>query len=171
MAAMQLALRAGAEVFGTAGSAEKRAFVRSLGARAVFSSRHAGFADELLALTGGRGVDIVLNALTGEFIPQSLSVLAPGGGWAVQPGQLDTARQNGFVVYLKTMVMTAAKRAASDNTRPILAGEDPVDQMRNLLKEREPFYSKADAEVKNDNKPPEVVADEVVAIAKEKAGW
>jgi shikimate kinase len=99
------------------------------------------------------------------------SVLAPGGGWAVQPGQLDTARQNGFVVYLKTMVMTAAKRAASDNTRPILAGEDPVDQMRNLLKEREPFYSKADAEVKNDNKPPEAVADEVVALAKEKAGW
>ena len=79
MAALQLALRAGAEVYGTAGSAEKRAFVRSLGARAVFSSRQADFADEMRALTGGYGVDIVLNALTGDFIPQSLAVLAPGG--------------------------------------------------------------------------------------------
>jgi shikimate kinase len=106
-----------------------------------------------------------------QALAGSPSVLAPGGGWAVQPGQLDTARQNGFVVYLKTMVVTASKRAASDNTRPILAGEDPVDQMRKLLKEREPIYSTADAEVKNENKAPEAVAEEIVALAKEKAGW
>lgn len=99
------------------------------------------------------------------------SILAPGGGWAVQPGQLESARANSFVVYIKTLAMTASKRAGSESTRPILVGEDPVDQMRTLLKEREPFYAMADAEIKNDVKTPEVAADEVVALAKEKAGW
>jgi myxalamid-type polyketide synthase MxaB len=78
-AAVQIALRAGAEVYGTAGSPDKRDFVKALGARAVFSSRTADFADELRSLTGGRGVDIVLNSLTGAFIPNSLGVIAPGG--------------------------------------------------------------------------------------------
>lgn len=79
LAAVQVALRAGAEVYGTAGSPEKRDFVKALGARAVFNSRRADFADELLSLTDGRGVDVVLNSLTGAFIPNSLRVLAPGG--------------------------------------------------------------------------------------------
>jgi shikimate kinase len=110
-----------------------------------------------------------------EIMDQALSgppsVLAPGGGWAVQPGQLEAARQSCFVIYLRTMAMTASKRADSDNTRPILAGEDPAEQMRKLLKERDPFYSMADAEIKNDVKTAEMAADEVVALAKEKAGW
>jgi len=99
------------------------------------------------------------------------SVLAPGGGWAVQPGQLEAAKPNSFVVYVKVMAMTASKRAATENTRPILAGQDPAEEMRNLLKEREPFYRMAEAEIKNDVRTPEGAADEIVALAKEKAGW
>ncbi|MEO8295896.1 MAG: shikimate kinase [Gemmatimonadota bacterium] len=110
--------------------------------------------------------EMMAHALEGQA-----SVLAPGGGWAVQPGQLDGARTNSFVVYIKTMAMTASKRAGLDNTRPILVGEDPVEQMRNLLRDRETYYSQADAEIKNDVKTPEVAADEVVALAREKAGW
>jgi shikimate kinase len=99
------------------------------------------------------------------------SVLAPGGGWAVQPGQLESAKANSFVVYVKVMAMTASKRAASENTRPILAGQDPAEEMRNLLKEREPFYRMAEAELKNEVRTAEAAADEIVALAKEKAGW
>lgn len=99
------------------------------------------------------------------------SVLAPGGGWAAQPGQLEQARANSYVVYLKTLAMTAAKRVGSDTTRPMMVGEDPVEHMRDLLKEREPAYMKADAEIKNDVKTAEAAADEVVALAKEHAGW
>ena len=110
--------------------------------------------------------EAMTSALQGEP-----AVLSPGGGWAVQPGQLELARSNTFIIYVKTMAMTAARRAGSDNTRPMLTGEDPLEVMRNLLKEREPFYNKADAEVKNDTKPLETVADEIVALAREKAGW
>ena len=79
MAAVQLAQRAGVEIFATAGSAEKRAFLKSLGAQHVMDSRSLAFADEVMQRTGGEGVDIVLNSLSGEFIPKGLSVLREHG--------------------------------------------------------------------------------------------
>ena len=79
LAAVQLAQRVGAEVFATAGSPEKRAYLASLGVRHVMDSRSTVFADGVLAATGGEGVDVVLNSLAGEFIPRSLAVLKPGG--------------------------------------------------------------------------------------------
>jgi shikimate kinase len=99
------------------------------------------------------------------------SVLAPGGGWAVQPGQMEQAKTNSYVVYLKTMAMTATKRATIESTRPMLVGEDSAGLMRDLLKEREATYMLADAEIKNDSKTPEAAADEIVALAKQHAGW
>ena len=79
LAAVQLALRTGATVFATAGSEEKRAYLRSLGVKHVADSRSLDFADYVLARTDGQGVDVVLNSLAGEFIPRSLSVLKPEG--------------------------------------------------------------------------------------------
>jgi NADPH:quinone reductase-like Zn-dependent oxidoreductase/thioesterase domain-containing protein/NADP-dependent 3-hydroxy acid dehydrogenase YdfG len=79
MAAVQLALRAGAEVFGTAGNPQKRAAVRALGVEHVYDSRSTDFAAEIDAVTGGEGVDVVLNALVGPFIPAGLGLLRAGG--------------------------------------------------------------------------------------------
>ena len=79
LAAIQLAQAAGAEVFATA-SAPKQAYLRSLGVEHVFDSRSIAFGEEVLAATGGAGVDVVLNSLTGEgFIEASLACLADGG--------------------------------------------------------------------------------------------
>jgi myxalamid-type polyketide synthase MxaB len=78
LAAVAEAQRAGAEVFATAGTEEKRAYLRSLGIRHVMSSRTTDYIREILDLTVGRGVDIVLNSLTGEFIAANLRVLAHG---------------------------------------------------------------------------------------------
>ena len=79
LAAVQLAQRAGAEIFATAGSPEKRAYLASLGVPHVMDSRSLEFAGEIMEITGGRGVDVVLNSLAGDFIPKSLSVTAPKG--------------------------------------------------------------------------------------------
>jgi acyl transferase domain-containing protein/NADPH:quinone reductase-like Zn-dependent oxidoreductase/acyl carrier protein len=79
MAAIQIAKQAGAEVFATAGSPRKRAYLRSLGVEHVLDSRSLDFADAVMAQTSGQGVDIVLNALAGEFIPKSFAVLADTG--------------------------------------------------------------------------------------------
>jgi len=100
------------------------------------------------------------------------AVITPGGGWAAQPGALEMARPVAFLVYLKTMVLTAAKRAGTDGVvRPLTLGGDPIVRMRDLLKEREPFYAQADAEVKADTKTPALLAQEIVALAREHAGW
>lgn len=79
LAAVQLAQRAGAEVFATAGSEAKRRMLRDMGVVYVMDSRTLAFRDEVMRATGGRGVDLVLNSLAGEFLVQSLSCLAPGG--------------------------------------------------------------------------------------------
>ena len=81
LAAVQLAQRAGAEIFATAGSPEKRAYLTSLGVRHVMDSRSVAFADDIAAVTDGRGVDIVLNSLNGDAIPASLRALRPGGAF------------------------------------------------------------------------------------------
>lgn len=89
LAAVQLAQQAGAEIFGTAGSPEKRAFLQSIGVQHVLDSRTLNFADEIMALTSGAGVNIVLNSLANEFIPKSLSVLADHGHF-LEIGKRDT---------------------------------------------------------------------------------
>lgn len=99
------------------------------------------------------------------------SIIAPGGGWVAQPGALEGASEAAFLVYLRTMALTAAKRAGAEGTRPLLVGEDPVEKMRQLLKEREPFYMKAACEVKADVKSATAVADEIAQLAREHAGW
>ena len=79
LAAVQLAIQAGAQVFATAGSPEKRAFLKKLGVELVFDSRSLTFREELLEATGGPGVDVVLNSLAGDFIRASLDTVAEGG--------------------------------------------------------------------------------------------
>ena len=89
LAALQIAQHTGAEIYATAGSAAKREFLKSLRVRQVMDSRSLRFANELLKETAGRGIDVVLNSLTGEFIPKSLSILAPAGRF-VEIGKIGT---------------------------------------------------------------------------------
>jgi thioester reductase-like protein len=79
LAAIQIARRVGAVIFATAGSPEKRGFLRSLGVSHIMDSRSLDFADDIMAVTGGEGVDLVLNSLAGEAIAKGISVLRPFG--------------------------------------------------------------------------------------------
>ncbi|MFB9905996.1 SDR family NAD(P)-dependent oxidoreductase [Allokutzneria oryzae] len=88
LAAIQIARRAGAEVFATAGTPEKRALLRSLGVEHVMDSRSLDFVAEIRRVTGGAGVDVVLNSLTGEAATRSLDCLAPYGRF-VEIGKRD----------------------------------------------------------------------------------
>ncbi|MFD9066999.1 beta-ketoacyl synthase N-terminal-like domain-containing protein, partial [Kitasatospora purpeofusca] len=89
LAALAVARRCGARVFATAGTAAKRRFLRELdGVELVMDSRSTDFAAEVAAATGGRGVDVVLNSLTGEALRLGLGLLAPGGRF-VELGKRD----------------------------------------------------------------------------------
>ncbi|MEU3664532.1 type I polyketide synthase [Streptomyces sp. NPDC032940] len=89
MAAVQLARHWGVEVFATA-SEPKWDAVRALGVdgERIASSRDLSFRERFLEVTGGSGVDVVLNALAGEFIDASLDLL-PRGGRFVEMGKAD----------------------------------------------------------------------------------
>ena len=93
LAAVQLAKRLGAEVFATAGSPDKREFLRAVGVRYVCDSRSLEFADEIMQWTDGRGVDVVLNSLAGEAIAKGISVLAPYGRF-IEIGKYDIYANN-----------------------------------------------------------------------------
>ncbi|WP_335580789.1 SDR family NAD(P)-dependent oxidoreductase [Streptomyces sp. KLMMK] len=79
LAALQYARRVGARVIATAGSPAKRTLLELLGAEHVLDSRTLGFADQVRELTGGDGVDVVLNSLAGEALARNLDVLRTGG--------------------------------------------------------------------------------------------
>ena len=80
-AAVQLARRVGATVIATVGTVEKRELLKAQGVKHVFDSRSESFADDVLRVTGGRGVDVVLNALSGEKIAAGFKALARGGSF------------------------------------------------------------------------------------------
>jgi myxalamid-type polyketide synthase MxaB len=77
-AAVQIAQAVGADIFATA-SPPKWEFLQSLGIQHIMNSRTLDFAQEIRDRTHGVGVDLVLNSLSGDFIPHSLDVLNPYG--------------------------------------------------------------------------------------------
>jgi shikimate kinase len=98
-------------------------------------------------------------------------VMAPGGGWAAQPGAMDGAAGRCLIVYLRTRPAEAARRVGRARTRPLLAGADPEQRMIELLGAREEFYLRSEATVDTDGQTPEEVAREVVKLARSRAGW
>ena len=79
LAAIQVARWCGAEIFATAGSNEKRELLRMMGVEHVLDSRSLSFAEDIMTLTNGAGIDMVLNSLAGEAINRNLSILKPFG--------------------------------------------------------------------------------------------
>jgi acyl transferase domain-containing protein/NADPH:quinone reductase-like Zn-dependent oxidoreductase/NAD(P)-dependent dehydrogenase (short-subunit alcohol dehydrogenase family)/acyl carrier protein len=79
IAAIQIAQWKGARVIATAGAAAKHAFLRQLGVQDILDSRSLQFADQVMALTQGQGVDVVLNSLAGEAVNRNLKILKPFG--------------------------------------------------------------------------------------------
>jgi amino acid adenylation domain-containing protein len=77
-AAVQLARRAGAEIFATA-SPSKWRHLKASGIAHILNSRTLDFAGDIQAITRGLGVDVILNSLNGEFIDKNLAALAQGG--------------------------------------------------------------------------------------------
>ncbi|MDH6626121.1 polyketide synthase 2 [Streptomyces sp. LBL] len=79
LAAVAVARHLGAEIFATAGNDEKRGYLRGMGVRHVMDSRSLDFTEQTREATGGEGVDVVLNSLSGPAIRAGLEALRPFG--------------------------------------------------------------------------------------------
>jgi polyketide synthase 5 len=87
-AAIAIARAAGAEIFATAGSEQRRQLLRDMGIEHVYDSRSLEFADQICRDTEGYGVDVVLNSVTGAAQRAGLELLALGGRF-VEIGKRD----------------------------------------------------------------------------------
>lgn len=79
VAATQLARAGGMRVVGTGGTEEGRELVRAQGAHFVLDHHAPDYLDQLMTLTGGRGVDVILEMLSNVNLGKDLNVLAPKG--------------------------------------------------------------------------------------------
>jgi acyl transferase domain-containing protein/NADPH:quinone reductase-like Zn-dependent oxidoreductase/NADP-dependent 3-hydroxy acid dehydrogenase YdfG/acyl carrier protein len=131
LAAVQLALRAGAIVYATAGSPDKRALLSALGVALVMDSRSLAFADEVMKATGGEGVDLVLNSLAGEAIDKSLAILREFGRF-VEIGLTDiyNDRKMRTRALRKNVSLFAVDLSSASRKRPALGRSLFLNVMR-----------------------------------------
>lgn len=71
-------------------------------------------------------------------------ILSPGGGWITQQGSVDLLRSAGRIIYLRASPEAVARRLRRVETRPLLAGRDPVVALRDLYVKRQALYETAD---------------------------
>ena len=107
--AIQVAKAFGAKVFVSAGSEEKCRACVKLGAQAAFNYRQQDFVVEVLLATKGRGVDVVLDMVGGDYVGRNLKALAPYGrhvSIAMQKGR--NVEVDLFQIMSKRLVMTGS---------------------------------------------------------------
>jgi shikimate kinase len=84
-------------------------------------------------------------ALTRELSGTGGMVLSPGGGWITQEASVELLRPAGRIIYLRAAPETVARRLRRVETRPLLAGRDPLVGLRELYEKRREAYETADA--------------------------
>jgi len=119
LAAVHIARHLGAEIFATAGSEQKREWLRAQGIRHVMDSRSLDFASQILAATQDEGVDVVLNSLSGSAIEASFSALGQDGRF-IELGKTDiySDRPLGLSPFKKSLSYSAVDLAALSERRP-----------------------------------------------------
>ncbi len=123
-AAIQLASALGVRVFSTAGSAQKCAACRDLGAELAINYRDQDFVAEVKSATGGEGVDVILDMVGGDYVQRNFSCLRPEGR-LVQIAFLSgpKADLNLAPVMLKRLTLTGSTlRAQSIESKGRIAG-------------------------------------------------
>jgi NADPH2:quinone reductase len=119
--AIQLAVAQGSKVFATAGSAEKCQFAERLGAVAI-NYKEKDFAAEIAAMTGKKGVNVVLDMVGAPYTVRNIASLAPGGR-LVQIALMEGYKVDGFNL---TPVMTKRLTVTGSTMRPRTAAEKGV---------------------------------------------
>jgi putative PIG3 family NAD(P)H quinone oxidoreductase len=117
--AIQLAARHGARVFCTAGTPEKRARCRELGAEVAIDYREEDFVERIAEETGGHGADVILDNMGASYLPRNMKALAADGRLVVlgmqggRTGELDLAA----LMAKRAMVTATGLRARSRESK------------------------------------------------------
>lgn len=99
---------------------------------------------EIFRLRGEEHFRALEFELTKELSGSGGMVLSPGGGWITQHGSVELLRSAGRIIYLRASPEAVARRLRRVETRPLLAGRDPVVALRELYAKRQALYETAD---------------------------
>ncbi|HYW49387.1 MAG TPA: shikimate kinase [Gemmatimonadaceae bacterium] len=97
---------------------------------------------------------------------QPPSVVAPGGGWMMEPANVELVKPGAVIIWLQVSPFVAVQRmGARVRLRPLLRSDDPVRTLDQLLEKRAHRYAGADAVVNTELFDWQGVADAIVALA------
>ena len=130
-AALGIAQMIGAEVFATVGSEPKKSFLMEnfgIDEDHIFYSRDTSFKTDILRMTNNRGVDVILNSLSGNVLEATLECLAPFGRF-IEIGKRDISENTklGMALFARSVIFAAVDLATIAADRPLL--------MQKLLKD------------------------------------
>lgn len=97
-----------------------------------------------------------------RLLDQPPHVLATGGGAFMNPETRALIKSRAVSVWLKTDLEVLAKRVARKNTRPLLAGRDPLEVLKAQAEARYPAYAEADIMVETGDTPHHTTVDQVI---------
>ncbi|MFN2637707.1 MAG: shikimate kinase [Gemmatimonadaceae bacterium] len=99
---------------------------------------------EIFRIKGEEHFRDLERTLTEELSRSGGMILSPGGGWITQRASVELLRSAGRIIYLRASPEAVARRLRRVETRPLLAGRDPVLALRELYEKRRSLYENAD---------------------------
>ncbi len=120
---------------------------------------------EIFRLRGEEHFRAMEFALTEELSTTGGMVLSPGGGWITQEKSVELLRSAGRIIYLRASPEAVARRLRRVETRPLLAGRDPVVALTELYHKRRALYETADAVLDTETLARQQLIAKVVELA------
>jgi shikimate kinase len=144
--------------------------------RMVAEQLHFAFldTDELIEFRAGKSVSAIFaeqgepafrkmeEAVVAELATRKRVVISTGGGVAAVPANLASLREHSLVVCLWASPEKIWERVRGQSHRPLLREADPVEKIRQLLADREPFYKQADILLNTELRSLREVAQQVI---------
>jgi shikimate kinase len=120
---------------------------------------------EIFRLRGEDYFRSLEKSLSEELSTSGGMILSPGGGWITQTDSVELLRRAGRIIYLRASPESVARRLRRVETRPLLAGRDPVVALQELYEKRHALYETADAVIETERFARQQLINKVVELA------
>jgi shikimate kinase len=132
----------------------------------VISQRAGRSVAQIFRLSGEPAFRELEREATAALATEPPSVVAPGGGWMMDPRNVELVKPGAKIVWLQVSPVVAVRRmGARIRTRPLLSTGNPVATLERLLATRGPRYTQADAVIDTEVLDWQGVADAIVALS------
>jgi len=128
----------------------------------VIESRSGKSIAQIFEQEGEQSFRNLERGLVEELTQRTRTIIATGGGLPINPANLASLKTHSLVVCLWASAEKIFDRVRTQSHRPLLKHEQPMEKIRQLLSEREPYYRQADVLVNTELRPLREVAIQVI---------